>query len=95
MSEFDRRTGVKHLRVRGMPAVRFAATLKAAGLNVLRAGAVRKARRKARRCRFDRSSLIYVAFTAVKERILKTFNNLEPAMPKNLQLAEMELRMAA
>jgi disulfide bond formation protein DsbB len=38
MSEFDRRTGVKHLRVRGMKAVRFAAFMKAIGLNILRAG---------------------------------------------------------
>jgi len=42
MSEFDRRTGVKQLRVRGFRAVRFAAVLKAAGLNILRAAAVRK-----------------------------------------------------
>ena len=70
MSEFDRRTGVKHLRVRGMPAVSFAAILKAAGLNILRAGAVRKARRKVRRGLLDLSNFIYVAFTAVKEQIL-------------------------
>ena len=41
MSEFDRRTGVKHLRVRGLKAVSFAATIKAAGLNILRAAAFR------------------------------------------------------
>ena len=40
MSEFDRRTGVKKLRVRGFKAVRFYATLKALGLNILRAAAV-------------------------------------------------------
>ena len=44
MSEFDRRTGIKQLRVRGIKAVRFAATLKAAALNILRAGALRKRR---------------------------------------------------
>ena len=44
MSEFDRRTGVKQLRVRGIKAVRFAATLKATALNILRAGALRKRR---------------------------------------------------
>jgi len=37
MSEFDRRTGFKHLRVRGMKAVRFAAIMKAIGLNIFRA----------------------------------------------------------
>ena len=40
MSEFDRRTGVKRLRVRGLKAVRFSATLKALGLNILRAAVV-------------------------------------------------------
>jgi len=43
MSEYDRRTGVKRLRVRGFKAVRFCATLKAVGLNIFRATAVRKA----------------------------------------------------
>jgi len=47
MAQFDRRTGVKNLKVRGFRAVRFAATLKAAGLNILRAAAVRKGRKKA------------------------------------------------
>jgi len=42
MSEFDRRTGVKHLRVRGMKAVSFAAVMKAIGLNILRANRYRK-----------------------------------------------------
>ena len=42
MSEFDRRTGVKHLRVRGIKAVRFAAVMKAIGLNILRASRFRK-----------------------------------------------------
>ena len=36
MSQFDRLTGVKHLRVRGLKAVSCAATLKALGLNILR-----------------------------------------------------------
>ena len=43
MSEYDRTTGVKRLRVRGFPAVRFCATLKAIGVNLMRATAVRKA----------------------------------------------------
>jgi len=39
MSEYDRRTGVKKLRVRGLEAVSFAAFLKATGLNIRRAAA--------------------------------------------------------
>lgn len=43
MSEYDRRTGVKHLRVRGFKAVRYCATLKALALNIFRAAAFRVA----------------------------------------------------
>ena len=39
MSAFDRLTGVKHLRVRGIKAVRFAVVLKALGINLFRAAA--------------------------------------------------------
>ncbi len=41
MSDLDRITNIKHLRVRGMPQVRLAAVLKATGLNILRATAFR------------------------------------------------------
>jgi len=41
MSDLDRVTGLKHLRVRGMIQVRLAATLKATGLNIRRATAFR------------------------------------------------------
>lgn len=42
ISEFDRRTGIKHLRVRGLAAVRFCMNLKAAGLNIFRSASFRK-----------------------------------------------------
>jgi IS5 family transposase len=42
MSDLDRMTGLKHLRVRGMPQVRLAATLKATGLNILRSVTFKK-----------------------------------------------------
>lgn len=44
MSAFDRLTGVKHLRVRGMAAVRLAVMLRAVGLNLYRAAAYRTAK---------------------------------------------------
>lgn len=40
-SEYDRKTGVKRLRVRGLKAVSLAAALKAAAINILRAAAFR------------------------------------------------------
>jgi hypothetical protein len=43
MSEYDKRTGAKRLRVRGFKAVRFAAVLKTIGVNIFRAAAVRRA----------------------------------------------------
>lgn len=46
MSDLDRITGLKHLRVRGMPQVRLAATLKATGLNLYRATAFRNRQKK-------------------------------------------------
>jgi hypothetical protein len=94
MSEFDRRTGVKKLRVRGMQSVRFAATMKAAGLNLLRAGAVRKARRKAAGAGHGVNRLFYAIYTAVKERILTPLGNLGVGFIKNSQLAESEMYMA-
>ncbi len=43
ISAYDARTGVKQLRVRGLEAVRFCATLKATGVNIFRSAVVRKA----------------------------------------------------
>jgi len=43
ISAYDARTGVKKLRVRGLKAVRFCATLKAIGVNIFRATAAQKA----------------------------------------------------
>jgi len=45
LSAYDARTGVKQLRVRGLEAVRFCATLKATGINIFRAAVVRRALR--------------------------------------------------
>jgi len=43
MSEYNKHTGVKHLKVKGFKAVRFCATLKAIGVNIFRVPAVRNA----------------------------------------------------
>lgn len=69
MSDLDRMTGLKHLRVRGMPQVRLSATLKATGLNVLRSVAFknRLKRQEKRRRRLEPSE--NRLFNAIKERL--------------------------
>jgi len=71
MSEYDRLTGVKHLRVRGMKAVRYCATLKAAGLNIFRATAVRKARNAFTGAYGNRIGAIFNLYSGLKELLCK------------------------
>ena len=76
MSEYDRRTGVKHLRVRGFKAVRFCATLKAVGVNILRAAAVRRAMNKSKIAYQGVLPTPLYAIYVVKERFLKVWGQL-------------------
>jgi hypothetical protein len=73
MSEYDRRTGVKHLRVRGFKAVRFCATVKAIGVNIFRATVVRKALNHAKASPGRVLSAFSYGVFVVKERFLKTW----------------------
>jgi len=95
MSEFDRRTGVKQLRVRGMPAVRFCARMKATGLNILRAGAARKARRKARQANGDTIGIVDTFIHTVKERIARLVNDFGPVFLNPTQTADEYQNLAA
>lgn len=76
MSEYDRKTGVKHLRVRGLKAVRFCATLKAVGLNIFRATAVRKVVNNGREARGGVLPVLRHANYVVKEHLLKNWGQL-------------------
>jgi len=71
MSEYDRKTGVKHLRVRGLKAVRFCATLKAVAVNIFRATAVRRALNTAKTAHGRVLPALMYAIYVVKERFLK------------------------
>jgi len=77
MSEYDRRTGVKHLRVRCLKAVRFCATLKALAINIFRAAAVRKAandnQRNQKSTCFDLNHVILI----IKEHFVTTRSRLK------------------
>jgi hypothetical protein len=66
MSQLDRLTGIKTLRVRGMSAVGFAAYLKAAGINIIRAAAYRNQETEGKPTPIDTLSLLSCA---VKERM--------------------------
>jgi len=71
MSDLDRMTGLKHLRVRGMPQVRLAATLKATGLNILRSMAFKnRLKRDKKRDKGSNPSLNDL-FGVIKEHILQ------------------------
>ena len=67
MSEYDKKTGVKRLRVRGLPAVRHCAVLKAVGINLFRATAVRNAINTLRGTPGNGESLLDCVLLVVKE----------------------------
>ena len=69
ISEFDRRTGVKHLRVRGMKAIRFAVVMKAIGLNILRAARFRKPTTNPRSPHCGTGWLFLAIYDLVKEQV--------------------------
>jgi hypothetical protein len=77
MSELDRRTGVKRLRVRGFKAVRFSATLKAIGINLFRAAAVRKAANHDNADNSKIKSALNHAIFFVKEHFERIFSPLK------------------
>jgi len=74
MSEYNRKTGVKHLRVRGFKAVRFCATLKAVAVNIFRATAVRRALNGDTAAPGRVLSAFIYAIFVVKERLLKIWD---------------------
>jgi len=76
MSEFDKLTGVKKLRVRGRKAIRYSAKMKAAGLNMLRAARVMRARAKAAGTNAPATGLILSIFKAVKEQLMGFVENM-------------------
>ena len=95
MSAYDRRTGVKNLRVRGLEAVRFCAILKAAGLNLIRAAAVRRARRKAKQADNSLAGTFLKLFAVVKERIYKIVSRSGPFFQEVTRTADDYLKIAA
>ncbi len=70
MSQLDRLTGIKNLRVRGVSAVGFAAYLKAAGINIIRAAAYLTRENEGKPAP---TAAFPHLFCAVKERLQRVF----------------------
>lgn len=71
MSDLDRITDIKHLRVRGMRQVRLAAVLKATGLNILRATTFKNRPRRPKNGNEGSNPSPFGIVGVVKEQILK------------------------
>lgn len=76
MSDLDRITGIKRLRVRGMPQVRVAAVLKATGLNILRAVAFKNRPRGAEKRKVRPNHTPKGRSGGVKERLFRLWDRL-------------------
>jgi hypothetical protein len=94
MSEFDRLTGVKHLRVRGMKAVRFAVVMKAIGLNILRAGRYINRRNDPRSPHGGPGWIFLAIHDLVKERIEQRTKKLVALITKCLPHSLNWLKLA-
>jgi hypothetical protein len=90
MSQLDRKTGLKHLRVRGLRAVSFCATLKAAGLNLLRAVAFRNSQGDENLALQQTNPGLFGLFSVFKEQFLALWavlNTLGSYFSRNQLLA--------
>jgi hypothetical protein len=70
MSQLDRITGIKNLRIRGMSAVSFAAYLKAAGINIIRAAAYLNRETEGKPAPLDTFSLLACAVKEQLQRVI-------------------------
>ena len=95
MSEYDRLTGVKRLRVRGLKAVRFCVTLKAVGVNLFRATAVRRARSRASNPTPGSPKGFSGLFSRVKEHIRALGAALIDCLIPDAYYGPIRLKMAA
>jgi hypothetical protein len=82
MSDLDRITGLKHLRVRGMPQVRLAATLKATGLNIHRATAFKKRQKRYKEGEKSIDPPCNSLILRISERVIKQMGYLKTMLGK-------------
>lgn len=95
MSYYDRNTGVKRLRVRGLPAVRYCATLKAVGVNILRATALRTAEIYHSSTLKAKNTVLAHIISVFKEQFGKISSRWQQIFAKVRPIPEFELKSAA
>jgi hypothetical protein len=94
-SEMDKKTGVKRLRVRGLPAVAYFARLKAIAVNIFRATAVRKAIGLSGEAIASAKSGIRHTIFVFKEQFLKHMGQLANIFTPAKDEPRYELKIAA
>ena len=97
MSDLDRMTGIKHLRVRGMPQVKLAATLKATGLNILRSVAFKNRLKRQKKANKGINPSLNGLVGVIKEHILEIrgyFRELSGWFPGNYRNNHFMLQTA-
>lgn len=80
MSYYDRKTGVKRLRVRGIGPVSYCAVLKAAGVNILRASAFKNRENRDNRPYLPPVQPVLGLFNFVKELLSSTMDDFRKMM---------------
>jgi hypothetical protein len=88
-------TEVKRLRVRGLKTVRFGATLKAVGVNLFRATAVRRARNRATDTGPGSKSRFSRFVSRVREQMTAMNNAIDQFFIPDAYSGPFELKMAA
>jgi len=89
MSQIDRLTGIKNLRVRGMSAVSFASYLKAAGINIIRAAAHQNREAEGKPAPLGTFSLLSCAIKERLQRVSEAIRCWSSLQWPNIQLAAL------
>ena len=95
MSEMDKTTGIKRLRVRGLSAVGCCARLKVIGVNLFRAARVKRALDALRTLPGTALSGIGAMIWVVKERFLNTGSRLRNIFNAATEITPYDLKIAA
>jgi len=89
MSQLDRLTGIKNLRVRGMSSVSFAAYLKAAGINIIRAAVYRNRETEGKPAPLGTFSLLSCAIKERLQRLFRYYQTFEQLLASDMSFAAL------